>query len=254
MAELGKALPVSVAGKKNEVRTFMPKLGSINERRNQLHEVIRLSGINIPIDDTDHPLIIKVASMQPSRIQVYFIDNDDYFLKNANDSDPSGSNREDNDERAMFFARGALETAKKLRWDTDMIQCTGWFTALIPLYLKKAYSDNTSFKGTKVIYCIPPQDNPSVIDKEFLHKLKLDGFSDRVLKPFAELKEDPKILHKLAIAFSDGVIFSTPEPDEELKHYADSLSKPVAHIPFPDADINKYQEFFESLPSNNTKK
>lgn len=254
MADLGKALPVSVAGKKNEVRTFMPKLGTVNERRNQLHEVIRLSGINIPIDDADHPLIIKVASMQPSRIQVYFIDNDDYFLKSAEDSDPAGSNRDDNDERAMFFARGALETAKKLRWDTDIIQCTGWFTSLVPIYLKKVYSDGSSFKGSKVIYCIPPQENPSTIDPRFLEKMKLDGFSDRVLKPFQEMKENPAILHKMAIAFADGVVFATPEPDPELKEYAESLSKPVACIPFSEADITKYQEFYDSLSSNSNKK
>ena len=123
----------------------MPKYGSINERRNQLHEVIRLSGMNLIIDDTDRPLIIKVASIQSARMQIYFIDNEDYFQRRYTLKDENGEYFEDNDERALFFARGVLETVKKLRWSPDIVHCLGWFTALVPLYLKNIYHDDPVF-------------------------------------------------------------------------------------------------------------
>ena len=138
-ARLGRDLPVMSQGGGYEVRIFMPRFGTINERRNQLHEVIRLSGMNISIADTDHPLIIKVASMHPSRIQVYFVDNDDYFQRLASDSDPLGTNRADNDERAIFFTRGTMETVRKLQWDVRIVHCMGWMSALSTLYLRRLY-------------------------------------------------------------------------------------------------------------------
>ena len=147
----GKSLPQSIQSRKYEVRVFMPDYGDINERRNQLHEVIRLSGINISIGDTDHPLVVKVASMQPSRIQVYFIDNDDYFQKSAEDVDPFGSNRADNDERIIFFARGTMETARKLRWEPEVMQVSGWVSTLVPLYLKRLFADGPAFVNTKLV-------------------------------------------------------------------------------------------------------
>ena len=149
LSNLGRELPQAMQAAGYEVRTFMPKYGAVNERRNQLHEVIRLSGLNIPISDADHPLILKVASMQPSRIQVYFVDNDDYFLKSDDDSDDVGSNRDDNDERAIFFARGTMETVKKLRWEPDIIHCSGWVTSLVPMYLRRMYADDPSFADAR---------------------------------------------------------------------------------------------------------
>ena len=132
LSVLGKAMPVKMQERGFEVRTFMPKYGCINERRNQLHEVIRLSGMNIIIDDTDHPLIIKVATLQPSRMQVYFIDSDDYFTSSAGGAAPleTVSDPEQNDERMIFFVRGVVETVKKLRWEPAVVQCMGWITAL----------------------------------------------------------------------------------------------------------------------------
>ena len=145
MANIGRNLPQAIQEKGREIRTFMPKWGNINERRNQLHEVIRLSGMNLIIDDTDHPLIIKVASIQSARMQVYFIDNDDYFQNRLQTADENGVEYDDNDSRAIFYARGVLETVKKLRWCPDVIHCHGWMTALAPLYIKKAYKDEPSF-------------------------------------------------------------------------------------------------------------
>ena len=147
---MGKALPQAMLENGHEIRTFMPKWGTINERRGQLHEVIRLSGMNLIIDDTDHPLIIKVASIAQTRIQVYFIDNDDYFSKRRMTVDEKGEDYPDNGERAIFFARGVLETVKKLRWVPDIIHIQGWMGAVVPLYIKKAYNEEPSFANTKV--------------------------------------------------------------------------------------------------------
>ena len=139
MSTVGRKLPQAIQEKGKEIRTFMPKWGNVNERRNQLHEVIRLSGMNLIIDDTDHPLIIKVASIQAARMQVYFIDNDDYFQHRLMERNEEGVEYPDNDERAIFYARGVLETVKKLRWCPEIIHCQGWISALVPLYIKKAY-------------------------------------------------------------------------------------------------------------------
>ena len=158
MSLVGRNLPQAIQEKGREIRTFMPKWGNINERRNQLHEVIRLSGMNLIIDDTDHPLIIKVASIQSARMQVYFIDNDDYFQNRLQVTDENGEEYEDNDARAIFYARGVLETVKKLRWCPDIIHCHGWMTALAPLYIKKAYKDEPSFRDAKVIFSLYEDD------------------------------------------------------------------------------------------------
>ena len=142
MSEIGRYLPQGAQERGREIRTFMPRYGCVNERRNQLHEVIRLSGMNLVIKDTDHPLIIKVASIQAARMQVYFIDNEDYFQRKCALTDEEGKEFVDNDERAVFFARGVLETVIKLRWAPDIIHCHGWLTSLIPLYIKKYYFNN----------------------------------------------------------------------------------------------------------------
>ena len=150
MSHIGRYLPQGIQEKGKEIRTFMPRFGCINERRNQLHEVIRLSGMNLIINDTDHPLIIKVASIQAARMQVYFIDNEDYFQRKHVITDEKGSFFEDNDERAIFFARGVFETVKKLRWAPDLIYCQGWFTALVPIFLKKEYAEDPIFERIPV--------------------------------------------------------------------------------------------------------
>ena len=244
---LGRMLPTSMQGKGFEVRTFMPKFGAVNERRNQLHEVIRLSGANIVINDNDHPLIIKVASMQPSRIQVYFIDNEDFFQKLDSDADHSGSNRADNDERAIFFARGAMETAKKLRWDPTIIQCSGWITSLVPLYLKKFYGEDPSFKSGKLVYCITPGPAPEVLNEEILNKLKADGFNARDLKKISAAIEDSHFLQKTAIDNSHAIIISDPEISEQLLDYIKQSGKPYLLANGETSDMDAYAEFYNSL-------
>ena len=136
IGRIGRFLPQGVQERKREIRSFMPRYGCINERKNQLHEVIRLSGMNIVISEIDRPLVIKVASISSARMQVYFIDNDDYFHRKQIYCDENGKFFEDNGERAIFFARGVLETVKKLRWAPDVIHCHGWISHILPLYLK----------------------------------------------------------------------------------------------------------------------
>ena len=159
LSTFGRKLAQGIHEGGTEVRTFMPRYSAINERRNQLHEVIRLSGINIIIDDTDHPLIIKVATLLPTRMQVYFIDNDDYFLHHGDGTLETDSMPAVNDERSIFFVRGTVDTVRKLRWDPSVIHCIGWISALAPLYLKRAYADDPSFRSSKIVY--------SLYDKRF---------------------------------------------------------------------------------------
>ncbi|MBR6604531.1 MAG: glycogen/starch synthase, partial [Prevotella sp.] len=168
LSVMGKKLPQAMLDKGHEIRTFMPKWGNINERRGQLHEVIRLSGMNLIINDTDHPLIIKVASIQSTRIQVYFIDNDDYFTKRQMSFDENGEDYADNGERAIFFARGVLETVKKLRWTPDIIHCQGWMSGVVPFYIKTAYKEEPSFANVKVVTSLFTKD----LKKDFGNNFK----------------------------------------------------------------------------------
>jgi len=177
MSRISRYLPQGIQEKGKEIRTFMPKYGSINERRNQLHEVIRLSGMNLIIDDTDHPLIIKVASIQTARMQVYFIDNEDYFHRKSLFRDKQNKFFEDNDERVIFFARGVLETVRKLRWSPDIVHCHGWITSLIPLYLKKAYHEDPLYMDSKVVYSVYNDSFDNLLNPDFKRKLMIEGIT-----------------------------------------------------------------------------
>ena len=209
IATICRNLPQGIQEKGREIRAFMPKYGNINERRNQLHEVIRLSGMNLIIDDTDHPLIIKVASIQPARMQVYFIDNDDYFQRKNVLVDDEGKDFDDNDERSIFFVRGVMETVKKLRWVPDIIHCHGWFTALAPLYIKKAYAEDPSFRDAKIVYSIYENKFDEPFSETFPAKLLWENIQEKDLGfglneqvDFARLSElanydIPTVLYKL---------------------------------------------------------
>ena len=164
---LNRKLPEWFQSARFETRTFMPKFGDINERRNQLHEVIRLSGINIIIAETDHPLLIKVASIQSARIQIYFIDNDDYFHRRKGLVDENGVEYKDNDERCIFFARGVLETVKKLRWTPNIVHCSGWMSALTPLFIKKLYNDTPFFENSKVVLSLDSEEFDTPFNSKF---------------------------------------------------------------------------------------
>ncbi|MGM9843175.1 MAG: glycogen/starch synthase [Muribaculaceae bacterium] len=247
MSVLSKDLSQSVIGHGYEVRTFMPKYGIINERRNQLHEVIRLSGMNIIIDDTDHPLIIKVATLLPSRMQVYFIDNDDYFYHNEESALEIRISPDDNDERMMFFVRGVAETVKKLRWDPAVIHCIGWATALSPLYIKHRYHEDPSFRSSKIVYSLFNDRFDGVLDDRFFDKLKSEGFSDEII---ADIKANPVdciALNKLAIDYADGIVEASEGIEQELIDYAAASGKPFLRYPGSENYTDAYAEFYASL-------
>ncbi len=232
-----------------EVRTFMPRYGSINERRNQLHEVIRLSGLNLVIDDTDHPLIIKVATLQPSRMQVYFIDSDDYFLRHTSKGLETEVDPSENDERLMFYARGVIETAKKLRWTPDIIHCAGWISSLIPLYLHKTYSNDPTVRDAKVIYSIFDSKMPEGLGERALEKLKMDAFTDKDLKAFKGLDSiDTAALHRIAIDYADAIVQASENIDPEILEYAKASGKPfLTYQPDDETMAAKYLEFYKTL-------
>lgn len=246
MANVGRSLPQATQDLGKEIRIFTPKWGIINERRNQLHEVIRLSGMNLIIDDTDHPLIIKVASLQAARMQVYFIDNDDYFHNRAMTVDENGVEYGDNDERTIFFARGVLETVKKLRWCPEVIHCHGWISALAPLYVKKAYHEEPSFRDSKVVISLYDDNFSEVLPDNFLQKLLfkeiqpdvVDGISTPVT--YNELA-------KLAIKYCDGVIINGDNVSPELVAYAESLGKPVLPKPAEDEYNEACNSFYDTV-------
>lgn len=208
---------IQEAGK--EIRVFMPRFGCINERRHQLHEVIRLSGMNLIVDDADHPLIIKVASIPSARMQVYFIDNEEYFQRKATVVNDDDEHFEDNDERSIFFVRGVLETVKKLGWKPDIIHCHGWMTALMPLYLKKAYGDDPHFSDSKVVYSVYDNSFDKPWDQKIIDKLKFDGFEDSDIDTLKG-NADCNNLLKLALKFSDGYVMNSEEANEELVNFA----------------------------------
>ena len=228
MSLLGRDLPGSIQEKGFEIRTFMPKWGNINERRGQLHEVIRLSGMNLIIDETDHPLIIKVATIQSCKVQVYFIDNDDYFNKRLMEKDENGDDYADNGERAIFFARGVLETVKKLRWVPDIIHCQGWMSAVVPFYIKTSYHDEPSFTNTKVVTSLFPQSLKDNLDPNFKRCLEFRDATPELLKPYKDLFNFDELC-KLAIDYSDGVIEGIKGVNKDLLAYASEKNIPVIH-------------------------
>ncbi len=243
-------LPQAVQEKGREIRTFMPRYGHVNERRNQLHEVIRLSGMNLIIDDTDHPLIIKVASIQSARMQVYFIDNEDYFQRKAIVADEDGNEFEDNDERIIFFVRGVIETVKKLRWAPDIIHCHGWMTALAPIYIKKAYSDDPFFKNAKVVYSVYGDDFKNSLDDNFNKKLVIDGIEDSHLDILKEKEIDFSTLTKFAIEYSDGVIQGSESISQEVKEHIDKKGVPFLDYCCSETYVDKYDDFYSQIIQN----
>jgi starch synthase len=241
----GRYLPQGIQEKGREIRTFMPRYGSINERRNQLHEVIRLSGMNLIIDNNDHPLIIKVASIQQARMQIYFIDNEDYFQRKASLNDKNGKFFEDNDERAIFFARGVLETVKKLGWAPDIIHCHGWFTSLIPLYVKKSYRDNPLFSETKVVLSIYNDDFKEEMPADIGKKIKYDGITKQDLSYYK--KTNFVSLLKAAVEYSDGVIIGSPVINKELREYAGKSGKPFLDYQGEDQYLEAFSDFYDRI-------
>ena len=247
MSKIGRTLPQGIQEAGHEIRTFMPRFGIINERRNQLHEVIRLSGMNLIINETDHPLIIKVASIQAARMQVYFIDNDDYFTHRELYVDKRGNEYDDNGERAYFFARGVAETIRKLHWTPDVIYCQGWFASLAPLLIKKHYGDDPCFRNCKVVIALFDNAYQQPLPPNLATTIKCDGINKSDLSDIRDKAVTCNMLSKLAIKYSDGVIVTEPGVSNELVEYANKMEKKVLMAADPELDIAKYDVFFDEI-------
>ena len=247
---LNRQLPEYFQAHGYETRTFMPKFGEINERRNQLHEVIRLSGMNLIIEDSDHPLLIKVASIQTARIQIYFIDNDDLFHRRKGVADENGVEYADNDDRVIFYARGAIETVKKLRWTPDIILCSGWMSALAPLYLKKAFNDEPFFANSKIVLMLDDNEYQKPFSTKFADKLRIDGITNTDVRSIADFPVGYEELLRLAVDYSDAIVYATPKVNQRVANYAETKGKPI--LPYEaKEDLNdacaRQWEFYQTL-------
>ena len=247
LSTLSRRLVQAMQERGNEIRTFMPRYGCINERRNQLHEVIRLSGMNLIIDNNDHQLIIKVASIPSARIQIYFIDNDDFFSRKAILTDADGNDFEDNDERAIFFARGVLETVKKLNWSPDVVHCVGWMSAVAPIYLKKVFNDDPLFRDVKVVVSLCDDRFEKPFDSNFAQKVANEGVKDEKLADLTLPSYEN--LYRFVIDYADGMVVASENADPTLVEYARQSGKPMMEFEKKEEAemFDNYNRFYEEL-------
>ena len=249
LSHVSRYLPQSTQERGKEIRTFMPRYGCINERRYQLHEVIRLSGMNQIIDDSDHPLIIKVASIQAARMQVYFIDNEEYFQRKTTFRDERGKFYKDNDERMIFFCRGVLETVKKLGWAPDIIHCHGWMTSLLPYYLKKVYNDEPVFANTRIVYSVYDEGFTESLDKRLTVKLEAgEDFAEQL-----KVLDDPTFdnLNNFAIEMADGVIAGSEKVNAASEKAMKQTDKMILGYQPLDTYADAYSDFYDELLESN---
>lgn len=251
ISRVGRFLPQGAQERGCEIRSFMPRYGVINERRNQLHEVIRLSGMNIIINDLDRPLIIKVSSISSARMQVYFIDNEDYFFRKSIYGDDSTPFFDDNNERALFFARGVLETVKKLRWKPDIIHCQGWITHLLPLFLKKVYADDPIFSESKVVLSLYNE----YLDSTFGDNTRSLISSSGIKNKDSELLSNATGLNlaKLAIEYSHGIIIGEEQLNPDLSSAVKESKLPMLDYIDTSSDdspyLDEYIRFYDIITS-----
>ncbi|MFV0555042.1 MAG: glycogen/starch synthase [Mangrovibacterium sp.] len=247
MSIKSRNLPQAIQERGREIRTFMPKFGCVNERRNQLHEVIRLSGMNLVINDTDHPLIIKVASIQAARMQVYFIDSEDYFKRKSILSDEeSGLEFEDNDERASFFARGVLETVVKLRWAPDIIHCHGWMSSLVPLYIKKNYGEDPLFVNSKVIYSPYAEEFKSNLSAQAANSVLIPGVEAADVS-LLEGSPSYEAFTKLGVEYADAVIKGSEKLHPEVDAYIAQANKLTLDYQAEETYVEAYDDFYNKV-------
>ncbi len=249
MGTIGRHLPQGTQERGKEIRTFMPRFGCINERRHQLHEVIRLSGMNIIINDSDHPLIIKVASIQQARMQVYFIDSEDYFHRKFILHDKDNAFYKDNDARSVFFNRGVLETVKKLGWAPDIIHCHGWMTALIAPYVKNVYKKHPIFSESKIVLSLYDDHFSEDFSKDVIPNIILDDLTEAQLP---KLKDERTWLAwmKTAIDYSDGIIVGSENVNKELLEYAEKSKLPMLAYQSEETYIDEFNKFYDRVLVN----
>ena len=246
-SKLCRELSQAMQERGNEIRTFMPRYGCINERRNQLHEVIRLSGMNLIIDDNDHQLIIKVASIPSARIQIYFIDNEDFFSRRAVVTDENGAEFEDNDERMVFFARGVLETVKKLRWTPDIVHCHGWFSSIAPLYLRKVFNNDPIFRDVKIVSSLYEDRFTTPLSNQLRSKIEGEGIVDENIS----IIDNPSYenLYSFVMSQVDGVIAGSAAVDTALLDQARAAGEKVLEYVSPEEEqfYDNYSRFYDEL-------
>jgi len=244
ISEITRQLPQAMQEKGYEIRILMPRFGNINERRNRLHEVIRLSGMNIIINDNDNPLIIKVASIPAARMQVYFLDNEEYFQRKHVFTDKEGKFYADNDERMIFFCKDALETVKKLGWAPDVIHCHGWMSALVPAYLKTTYKDDPTFKNSKVVYSIYENEFSGGLNPDFANKAVMADMTESHTEAYAQGTNTS--LHAGAVQYADGVVFGSDIADDEVLNIVKNSHKPVLEFNST-SDFENYYNFYDEI-------
>ncbi len=244
ISEITRQLPQAMQEKGFEIRILMPRFGNINERRNRLHEVIRLSGMNIIIDDNDNPLIIKVASIPSARMQVYFLDNEEYFQRKHVFRDKEEKFYADNDERMIFFCKGALETVKKLGWAPDVIHCHGWLTSLVPAYVKTSYKDDPTFKNSKVIYSLYENTFTETLSPGFIQKSVMNGMTEKQVETYKEGTNFA--LDNGAMEYSDGIVLGSTALNPELLNNVKKAGKPVLEYDLT-ADLENFYNFYEEI-------
>ena len=246
ISEITRHLPQAMQDKGFEIRILMPRFGNINERRNRLHEVIRLSGMNIIINDNDNPLIIKVASIPSARMQVYFLDNEEYFQRKHVFADNSNKFYEDNDERTIFFCKGALETVKKLGWSPEIVHCHGWMSALVPAYLKTIYKDDPTFKNSKVVYSVYYDHFPNALNSDFAKKAIMNGMNAEHTQMYSEATNTA--LNLGAISYSDAVVYASENINEEVLKFVKKGNKPTLEFNST-SDYENYYNLYEEIVS-----
>ena len=244
ISEITRRLPQVMQDKGFEIRILMPRFGNINERRNRLHEVIRLSGMNIIINDNDNPLIIKVASIPSARMQVYFLDNEEYFQRKHVFTDSNNKFYEDNDERAIFFCRGAIETVKKLGWSPDVVHCHGWMSSLVPAYLKTIYKDDPTFKNSKVVYSVYEDDFATALNEDFASKAMMKGMTAENTAAYA--KGTNTALNLGAISYSDAIVYACENINEEVLKFVKKANKPTLEY-ISTSDFENYYNLYEEI-------
>jgi starch synthase len=247
ISEITRQLPQAMQDKGFEIRILMPRFGNINERRNRLHEVIRLSGMNIIINDNDNPLIIKVASIPAARMQVYFLDNEEYFQRKHVFGDKDGKFYADNDERMIFFCKGAMETVKKLGWSPDIVHCHGWMSALVPAYLKTSYKDDPTFKHSKVVYSIYENSFTEALAPEFAAKAVMEDMTEATVEAFKPGTSDA--LYAGAIKYSDAIVLGSENISADVLNNVKNSQKPVLDYSAT-ADFENYYNFYDEIASD----
>jgi starch synthase len=245
-SEIANKLAIKANDNGFEVRCIMPRFGVINERRHRLHEVVRLSGINVSIDNDDYPLQIKVASLPNARLQVYFLDNEDMFKRKFVFQDDQEKWFEDNWLRTIFFCKGALETVKKFGWPPDIIHCSGWMTGLIPFYLKTAYKKEPVFGNSKIVYTLGQNSFKEKLGADFLKKALIhNSIKEKELDPYKE--NNNTALFRGGATYADAISFGDDQVDKKLQEeFGKVRGKKV--IPYnPESDLTEYLQLYNDL-------